>query len=165
MAANLVMCFVMAGCTPTLNWRTVRLDTLSAWLPCKPDEVTRPFLLGDAEVSIVMQGCEAAGAMFAISHARFPPALTSSQVIEAWQKSTLRKLQSSEVASVNFIAPMLSAVSPTALKAIGHGSNGNRLEAQLVWFVNGSSVYHLAVYAEVVTAEMTEPFFTELRLQ
>ena len=161
----LAVCLLIAACTPTLNWRVVRLEALSAWLPCKPDHATRPFLLEGATLSIEMQGCEAGGGVFAISRTPVPPTLKAAGVIEPWKQSTLRALANEEVKSLAFKPPSSVTLEPMALRAVGRGTDGRRLEAQLVWFVVGNVVYHLAVYAETLTPAMTDPFFNELRLQ
>ena len=161
----LAVCLLITACTPTLNWRAVRLDALSAWLPCKPDQATRPFLLEGATLSIGMQGCEAGGGVFAISRTPVPLTLKAAGVIELWKQSTLRALANAEIKSLAFKLPSSVTLESTALQVVGRGPDGRRLEAQLVWFVAGDVVYHLAVYAEALTPAMTDPFFNELRLQ
>ena len=159
------VCLLITACTPTLNWRAVRLDALSAWLPCKPDQATRPFLLEGATLSIGMQGCEAGGGVFAISRTPVPNTLSAAGVIGPWKQSTLRALANAEVKALAFKPPSNASMESTALQAVGRGPDGRPLEAQLVWFVAGNVVYHLAVYAEALTPAMTDPFFNELRLQ
>jgi hypothetical protein len=39
------------------------------------------------------------------------------------------------------------------------------LQAQLVWVVQGDEIYHLATYAATLTAEQTDPFFSEVKIQ
>jgi hypothetical protein len=50
-------------------------------------------------------------------------------------------------------------------KATGARSNGQVLQAQLVWVVQGDEIYHLATYAATLTAEQTDPFFSEVKIQ
>ena len=122
-------------------------------------------MLGDAGLSIAMQGCEAAGGVFAISRAQVPAGMTAASVINPWRMSALRALRSPDVKVLAFKAPAGVSPGPVALQAQSQAANGRRLEAQLVWFVVGDGVYHLAVYADALTPEMTDPFFNELRLQ
>lgn len=63
-----------AACTPSLNWREVRLapTTAVALLPCKPDRAERSVPLGGEPTTLAVSGCEAGGATFALMAAKVP---------------------------------------------------------------------------------------------
>ncbi len=164
----LAWCVVgLVACSPALNWRAVQLHGLSAMLPCKPDRAQRTVQLGAAEVGLEMAGCEAGGALYAISHTRVESALRADAARAAWRQQTLATMRAAAVQE----APlrMLSAddLMRTAqrITAQGQRPDGSAVNAQLLWLTSGADLYHVAVYADPLTDEMTEMLFSGLRLQ
>ncbi len=125
---------LVAACSPALNWRQAPLGGLRFALPCKPDPAAREVTLAGRSVPLDMQGCEAAGALFAISRAQVGDATAVPAVLQAWRSAALAALQ----------------------------ADAPSVQAQLAWLVLGSDIYHLAVYADRLGADMTEPFFTDI---
>jgi hypothetical protein len=39
------------------------------------------------------------------------------------------------------------------------------LEAQLAWVVLETEIYHLAMYAQTITSDQADPFFSEVKIQ
>lgn len=156
----------MAGCSPTLNWRQAPLGVLQFSLPCKPDKAQREVPLAGKSMTLEMQGCEADGALFAISRIRVRDAAEVPTVTKAWRESALTALRSEEGAVREGLAPNYAHLPGLAtaqwLQATGQRPKGGVVQAQLAWLVWGSDVYHLAVYADQLGEEMTEPFFTGL---
>ena len=66
------MLLTLAACTPSLNWRQVPVVQLAALLPCKPDHAERQVELLGAQQALAMWGCEAGGALFAVSQMPVP---------------------------------------------------------------------------------------------
>ena len=66
-----MLAVLLAACSPSLNWRQVRLPSenkadatqpapvLQALLPCKPDKATRRQSMAGYDVQMTMLGCEA----------------------------------------------------------------------------------------------------------
>lgn len=157
-----------SACTPRLNWRTVPVEQLAALLPCKPDHAARQVELAGTQRTLAMWGCEAAGALFAVSHLRAESPTTPVQVIAAWQQAALRNLPGATQQALPFKAPTLAGQmqAPGAMvRADGKRTDGQPVQAQLAWFSRGADVYHLAVYAPELAPAITETFFTELRWQ
>ena len=71
---------VLAACTPTLNWREVSVGPVHAMLPCKPDHGSRTVQLMDHDWQMYMTGCEAGGALYAISYLQLVDPATSSSL-------------------------------------------------------------------------------------
>lgn len=154
----------LAACSPSLNWRTVPVAQLAALLPCKPDYAERQVDLAGTPRALSMWGCEAGGAMFAVSHLRIDAPATPIQVMAAWQLAALRNLPGSRPQELAFKAPAVAgqAAMPGVLViANGHQAGGQKIQAQMAWFSRGNDVYHLAVYAPELTPAMTETFFME----
>ena len=155
----------LAGCSPTLNWRSVALGESSVTLPCKPDRGERIVVLGSSSVKMEMVGCEADGALFAISRVRLPEGLAPELLQAQWQSSTLQQMGAQpDVASAS--RPGGTTRLPVkVIIAQGQRADGRPLQANLAWVAVGSDLVHLAVYADRLTHEQTEPFFDGIRSQ
>lgn len=154
----------LGACSPALNWREVRFDTLVSLLPCKPDHGERTVQLAGQDLAMRMLGCEAAGGLFAISHVHLSDAAVGKTLV-AWRASALEKMQST---AVQESVPALKFPGGTVhamVHAQGFRADGSPVQAQLLWVTVGSELFHAAVYAQHLTPDMTEPFFSELRMQ
>lgn len=136
-------------------------------LPCKPDRAQRKVQLGATEVGMEMAGCEAEGALYAISHTRVENPLRADAARAAWRQQTLATMRAASVKETPL--RLLSADEPqrTAqrITAQGQRPDGSAVSAQLLWLSSGPDLYHVAVYADRLTDEMTEMHFSGLRLQ
>lgn len=184
----LTLVAALAACSPALNWREVALDDLVVLLPCKPDQATRTVQLGAVNgeplnTSMKMSGCEAGGALYAVSHVHVADVTQAAPTQAAWRLTTLASLQASAIqvslrqSAKTFPGQSRSAVSPPGAPSndapVGaymlETLNGKRpdrkpVQAQLVWMTKGQDIYHVAVYGPKLDKEMTELLFSELRL-
>ena len=151
---------VLAACTPTLNWREVSIGPVLAMLPCKPDHGSRTVQLMDHDWQMYMTGCEAGGALYAISYLQLVDPATSSSLTQAWRQSALSRMQAAPPADAG-VAFTKNANAPI-VHARGRKADGSAVQAQLRWFLVGTQLFHAAVYAPRLTNEMTEPFFADL---
>jgi hypothetical protein len=157
------LCMVaLSACSPALNWRQVQLHALKATLPCKPDTATRQAPLGDAPLDLQMMGCEAEGALFAVSHVHAPSAAAAAQVIARWQAQALQALQATETKTEFWQAPPWAG-GAVSLFARGRDPKGQAVQARLTWLSHGVDVYHFAVYAETLTDAMMQPLLEDLQ--
>ncbi len=161
------------ACSPVFNWREVRLPQteLKAWLPCKPDQGSRTLPLAGRDVAIHMLGCETGGALYAVSQADV--GMTGASEVQAqWQAALLANLQAPATQAQPWaLKPMAAAAPPAAppglalqLQATGRRADGRAVQAQAVWFARGAWLFHAVVYADRITPEMVEPFFSGLEL-
>lgn len=157
------------ACSPSLNWRTVSLQGLDVLLPCKPDHGERKVQLGVQAVLLRMSGCEASGALYAVSHLRVAEAAQVESTRIAWRKATLLAMQ-----AAGDVTPSATAIdAPTTLSGVlpqpeqldGKRPDGSPVKAQFVWLSKGQDIYQVAVYASQLDKEKTELLFSELRLQ
>jgi hypothetical protein len=151
--------FAMA-CTPTLNWREVPIGPVTAILPCKPDRGTRTVRLMDQDWQMHMAGCEAGGALYAISYLQLNDTATSFAVTDAWRQSALSRMQATPSPDAA-LAPGNGA-NAAIVQARGRQADGSAVQAQLRWFLVGTQLFHAAVYAPRLSVEMTDPFFSDL---
>lgn len=165
------------ACSPALDWREVRLEGLQAMLPCKPDHGERGVQLADLDVRLQMSGCEAGGALYAISHVRVPDAGQAMAVQGAWRSAALANVQARAVQShpIKLGKPAAGQPYPAGaasggaaldlLSAQGTQPDGKPVQARLVWITAGNHVYHVAVYGPHLNEEQLETLFTDLRLR
>lgn len=165
---RMALLLLLTACSPVLNWRQVPLGGLRFSLPCKPDKAQREVPLAGRTVALEMQGCEADGALFAVSRAQVGEATAVPDVLAAWRASALAALQAAPENTRALPAPTLAAASGLAtaswLAATGRRPQGGIVQAQLGWLVQGSDIYHLAVYGDHLRPEQAEPFFSDIAL-
>ncbi len=163
-AGLLAALILLLACSPALNWREVALGHMTALLPCKPDQAQRSMRLGQQDVVLEMAGCEAAGALFAMSHVQAQDSAHAAAVLADWRVASLRNLGATTATELP--APPGRGNAPSLmLQAQGSGSAGPPMQARLAWWRVGNDLYHLAVYAPRLTPEMTETFFSEPQLR
>ena len=93
----------LVACSPGLNWRTVPVEQLAALLPCKPDHAERQVELAGTPRTLSMWGCEADGALFAVSHLRVDATAIDAQVITAWQLAAMRNLPRHKLCRLQYL--------------------------------------------------------------
>ncbi len=159
LAVSMLASLGLAACSPALNWRGVALGELALMLPCKPDRAQRTVPLGGHKLDMEMVGCQADGALFAVSRVGIPPGGDAEQLQAQWQAASLLQLK---VQASPVLAPLrtnIQALPLRGLTASGQAGDGQAVQARLAWVAAGTDVYHFAVYAARITPEMAEPFF------
>lgn len=160
----LVVAAAMVACTPAMNWRDTAVGRLSVLLPCKPDRAQRTVRLADQDVSLNMAGCEAGGALFAISHVQLaaPQAVMGTQA--AWRTASLASMKAGHSTDVAFPA-VTGITNMTRIAAQGIRPDGSAVQAQLAWLVAGTDIFQIAVYADRLGPDMLDNLFSGIRLQ
>lgn len=146
--------FTLVACSPALNWRQASVNAVPVMLPCKPDKAQRSVTLGPHTLTMDMVGCEAGGALFAVSRVELPDGVPAPDVLAAWRAQALAALRANQAHD----QPMAGA---TLVQAAGLRPDGGAVQAQLLWRLRGRQILHWAVYAEHLGPDMTEPFFAE----
>ena len=183
---------LLAACNPAMNWRETRIkDTaLVAMLPCQPDAGERVVPLGGRNVSLHMTGCDAGGATFAVAHATLDQASPASAVLAQWRTATLANMgavssrdvplggtfsstssgtsssTSSGTSSGSGVgAPSAGLTALMLVTAQGRRKDGSAVAMQGAWFAKDAQVFHAVVYAERISPDVTEAFFSGLKFQ
>ncbi len=166
--------FLLAGCAPAFDWRTVRVDApgLELLLPCKPDKGSRSLAFAGQTVEMSMVGCDAGGATFALAWAPLPDGVAVGDALGHWKTATLANMHAAPQpvapAYAAFIPPGALPV-PQALRmgATGQRANGEAVVADAAWFARrqGSTTYvlHAVVYAPTPNAAVANTFFEGIR--
>lgn len=162
----------LVACSPALNWRTVRSEahTLQMLLPCKPDHASRDVPMAGTTVALDMQGCDAAGATFAVSHVHLADARQASAALAGWQAATLANLQAA--------SPPLPVPQPFELPGgqfgvrwivVGQRADGHPVTAHAVWFARfqaeGVDLFNAVVYADRSDTAVADTFFTGMKFE
>jgi hypothetical protein len=172
---NLALILLLCACTPTFNWRDVRLETtngssLKAALPCKPDTATRKQQLSDIQVELSMTGCVANETTFTLSRIPLGNPLDAPIVLAAWQAAAVANVGDKQAGDKT--APMTNA------NVFGAGAwppaarvtlTGPTTQAHMLWFAKqtaaGVTLYQAAVYGKQISPEAVATFFESLQLQ
>ena len=175
LALALTSVALLAACTPTFNWRDVRIADkgLVALLPCKADRATRALPLGVESVEVEMAGCEAGGATFAVAHAAAADAAQAEAWFRAWRAATRAQLVDAAAAEAAATVPRaLPVPAPWKLETRSDAANANAARAEaparVLWFAqrtaSGVSLYQATVLGKPSAPEAFTTFFEGLRL-
>lgn len=155
----------LLACTPALNWRETTLGRMTSLLPCKPDTATRQIELGRERVAMAMAGCEAGGAIYAISYVQ-AKAGHSLELLGNWQTATLANMQATQAdVRVQDLRVKGDVFSVHKLEVPGKRPDGQPVRAQLAWIVSRDDVFHLAVYADSLAGDVHDTFFSEINIR
>jgi hypothetical protein len=161
----------LVACSPTFNWREAHWaqDTaLKVMLPCKPDQASRPMRVADQTLTLHMIGCEAGGSLFAVAVVDVNDTPHAIEVQRQWQQALLGQMQADAVpARFKQEGLVFRGASdqppPLRIQAQGQRHNGEALSAQAIWFARGGRLYHAALYADTLDADVVQTFFEGLR--
>jgi hypothetical protein len=153
--AVLALASALAACSPALNWRQASVASVPVMLPCKPDKAQRSVTLVPHTLTLDMVGCEADGALFAVSRVELPDGVPAPEVLTAWRMQALAALRASQVQDQ-------PAAGATRVQAQGLRPDGSAVQAQLLWRLRGRQIIHWAVYADHLGVDMTDPFFADM---
>jgi hypothetical protein len=166
-----LLLLALGACQPALNWRESVSDAspLTVLLPCKPDKATREVPMAGQTVALDMLGCDAAGATFAVSHARLADPMQAGPALAGWRTVVLANMQATEVVETPFTLPgTLGLPQAVRLRALGRRADGGAVAAQAVWFARvdrgAVDVFHAVVYADRPDDGVANTFFDGLRL-
>ena len=158
----------LAACTPTFNWREVRVEPtqLRAMLPCKPDKASRTVPMAGRDTELQVLGCDTGGATFAVLSGDIVDPLKDGQVLAQWRAATLANMHGAGAEGRRFL-PAGAMALPQSLRvsASGRRADGSKVESQAAYFARGSRVFQAVVYADKVPAEAAETFFSGLRFE
>lgn len=165
LAAVLLM---LAACSPTYNWREVRFEPtlLKAQLPCKPDKGARTVPMAGRQVELQVIGCEAGGATFALLSGDIVDPLRDGEVLAQWKAATFANMRSAGSQEQPFLpAGAMALPQSVRVTAVGQRADGSKVESQAAYFARGSQVFQAVIYADKLTPEAADPFFSALKFE
>ena len=164
-ARVLALCLLLCACSPALNWRSVTLEGVQATLPCKPDQAQRPVQLASLDLNLSMAGSEADGGLYAISHLRLAQGAQAQPLIDAWRDQALQTMRATAAPVASPLAALGARPALTVYQASGTNPRGQAVQARWIWVQRDRDIYHWALYAPAIRAEMEEPFFSAMQWQ
>jgi hypothetical protein len=153
---------LLVACAPSLNWRELQLGRLSTLLPCKPDTASRPVELGGQTLTMDMAGCEASGALFAISRIQAANPAQAATLMTSLREARLAHIAQ---AVVHPVANSGDALTSFDVQVDGRRADGTPLQARFKWLLAEREVYQIAAYAEHLRTEQTESLIAEVRIR
>jgi hypothetical protein len=154
---------LLEACSPALNWRSVDFAGIKAALPCKPDQAERPVSLAGMELRLAMVGCEADGGLYAISHLHLAQDAKAQDVIDAWRMQAMQAMGGTALPLTTPLPALGARPALTVYQASGNNPRGQSVQARWTWVQRDRDIYHWALYAPVIRAEMEESFFGALQ--
>ncbi len=140
----------LAGCSPTFNWREVRVGNAAvlALMPCKPEQAERQVPLQGHMTTLHMASCDVANTTFAVATLRVPDGVASADAAQAWKAATLSSLNAPGSQARDWPLPVRSGWPETGWQADGVRHNGQPVRARVVTVGRGHSLHQWAVYGE-----------------
>lgn len=171
-ARVLVMVLVLGACSPTYNWRELRLEgaPLLALLPCKPESAERqvPLTHPDAApTTLHMRSCEAGGQTFALAWARLTDITLAPAAVASWRAASLQSLRvpASQAVNADWPVSVAGATMVVGVQAAGFDHRGQPVQSRTVYFVRGNHVFQAAMYGQQLPEDAQDAFFGGLQLQ
>lgn len=158
---------LLAGCSPTLDWRQLRPDGwgILVSLPCRPASQARQVPLAGAPVELLLMACSADGHTFAIASAdmadpaRVGPAL---QALGAAALANVRgQVEADQPAAVPGMTPQ-----PAARRWVVRGlrPDGTAVREQVLVFAHGLRVFQATVVGPSANDAHARPFFASIEV-
>ncbi|MBA2965602.1 MULTISPECIES: hypothetical protein [Ramlibacter] len=167
-AAAVLCSMALAACSPTFNWRDVRIEPagLRATLPCKPEQGARRVPLAGRAVEMAGLGCDAGGATFAILHADLGDPALAGEALAQWNRATLANMKAGVPRASAFVPPGAVPL-PASLRVVATGqrADGSAVQGEAAYFVRGSRVVQAVVYADELKPQWVQPFFDGLAFE
>ena len=158
---------VLTACNPTFNWRDVRPEgtRLALLLPCKPDKAQRTVPMASQQTEMNLLSCDAGGVTFAVSMADVNDAGKTDAVLAQWQSATLTNIKAgSTITRDAFKVPGL-ATAAVMVKATGQRANGQAVSSQAAYFAQDSHVFQAVMYADAISPEVADTFFSGFKFE
>lgn len=158
---------VLAACSPTLNWRELRLEgaPLLALMPCKPESATRPVPMLGEPTKLHMHSCEAGGLTFAVAWAELPDTNRAAEALDQWKTASLAAIRAAPEGGQAWDIKLAGANTLRGVRAQGSDHQGQALQSQTAYFSQGNKVYQAAIYGPKIAPDASTAFFEGLSLQ
>ena len=158
---------VLTACSPTFNWRDVRPDgtRLALLLPCKPDKAQRTVRMASQQTEMNLLSCDAGGVTFAVSMADINDAGKTGAVLAQWQSATLTNIKAGAPITRDAFKVSGLANEAVMVKATGQRANGQAVSSQAAYFAQDSRVFQAVMYADSISPDVADTFFSGLKFE
>lgn len=157
---------ILAGCSPSLNWRQVQgVDApFVVLLPAKPATLSRPIDLDGMAVTMSMTAAEVDGVTFAVGSIVLPDAALAPKALQAMKIALVRNINGSLQSER---ADTAGSVDIAATGTLGRSNQQARLLARFA--ARERRVYQAVVVGpasavDALGVDAADTFFTSLKL-
>lgn len=139
-------------------------------LPCKPDQARREVRMAELALTLSMQGCDAGGGTFAVSHVLVHDLAQASAVLALWKAAVLSHVHATGVSEQAFsLAGGWNSPLSVRLQANGLSADGAAVALHAAWFAQvdatGVHLFHAALFAPQAMPDAAETFMSNLVLR
>ncbi len=162
-----VAAFVLAACTPALDWREVRpVDSEAvALFPCKPQRASRDVMLAGVRVRMHLASCTAQAVTYALGYALLgDPADVNTALNEMRSASAANIGAKTATRSAWSVSGMTPNPLAEKLTMQGHDAQGEAVREEAAFFVKGLRVYQATIVGPKLDKEAVDTFFSGLKL-
>ena len=165
LCASVVGATMLASCSPSLDWREVRVTDgqVKALFPCRPESRVRQVLLAGVKLEMHLESCTAAGANYALSHVNVGDATHVEPALRQLQSLFASNIGGTPGVAGSFNVP---GTTPTPLAsrvtATGSREDGSVIAAEAVFFARGAVIYQATTLGARIGGEATDTFFAGL---
>jgi hypothetical protein len=157
----------LAGCSPALDWREVRIpgSQALALMPCRPAEQQRQIPLAGAPTTVTLQACSAGGLTWALVSADVADPARVGPALDELRTSSARNLRAAAPAGAAFVPPG-STPNPGSRRSRLGGTlpDGSAAQMEAAVFSHGTWVFQATVLGEKAEVESADTFLAGLRI-
>lgn len=156
----------LAGCSPALDWRDVRLpDTaLVTQLPCKPGRFGRKVEVAGRPLQLFMLSCEAGGVTYGVATAEIGDPAQVPAVLDGLASAAVSALHAAEPRFAPFA---MEGVTPfhenVSARLHGVRPDGQAVEESIRVFARGTRVFQASAIGAALPDPAVQPFHEGLR--
>jgi hypothetical protein len=168
-AAAVGLAWLLAGCTPSLDWREFRPEgaqSLRALFPCKPDGHARLVKLGTLTVRLTLHACRADGSTWGLAWADVGDPTQVGPTLQALQAGFRDNLAAS--ASVAHQGWRVAGATPHPASGRwtlqGKWPDGGALHGDVAVFSQGTRVFQASVLSDRTRVDDVEAFMAALKV-
>ncbi|NMM26692.1 MAG: hypothetical protein HHJ12_05230 [Glaciimonas sp.] len=159
--------FMLAACSPSLNWRQVEGTDAPfvVLLPAKPSTLSRPIDLDGRQVTMSMTATEVDGVTFAVGVVVLPDAALAPKALQAMKLALVRNINGSVESEQ--ATNTSSSFDIVAIGSVGRSQESVRLLAHFA--VRDQRVYQAVMIGpsraiSAMGADTADTFFTSFKL-
>jgi hypothetical protein len=167
-AAVGLLAVLVAACSPTFNWREVKLPggPGRAMFPCRPSHEQRQVPLAGRTVALTILSCRTGDTMFALGVADVGQPGQVGAALEALKSAAASNIGGMPVPVQTLVVDGATPhPAAGAYRLQGRLPDGRAVQARLAVFAQGTRVFQATVFAERPPGEPADTFFAGLSLR
>lgn len=156
------------GCTPAYDWREVRPEgaALVAMFPCRPQHHARTADLAGMSVPMQLHVCTGGKETLAVGVAQVAHPHQVAAALLALRAAATANFAATQVQTLPVQVPGMTPNANAARVSMrGVSTQGASVEAIVVVFAKGLRVYQATIFGAQVDPEVSQMFFSGLKLE